>query len=155
MKGRKYVVYLGGNLNLRSYKEAKKERDYVRKELEKTGRIKVLDPLRGKKQATVMDLKGVIKQKGCVNPELTVPELIGRDKRDLQKSDLLIILTADRCTDGSWLEFGFMRYKLDRPVVLVAPSRKGSMSWSDYEASAVYTSVNEMIGKVINYWSVE
>ena len=85
---------------------------------------------------------------------MTVSELIGRDKRDLQKADLLFLYTADYCTDGSWLEFGYMKYKLGKPVILCAPNRKGKMGWSDFEADAVYTSIDEAIDKIINYWSV-
>jgi len=142
-----YKIYLGGSLNGRNYDECKKERDYIIKRLSDAG-IQVLDPLRGK------SFRGqIIPVENTNNSYLTVPELIGRDKKDLQEADLLFIYTADKCTDGSWLEFGYMKYKLDKPVILFAKERKGKMSWSDTEANAVYDDLEEALTKIINYWS--
>ena len=138
-----FTVYLGGNLNNREYNEVRKERDYIITKLRKVG-IRVLDPLRNKSR----DVDGKILT------NFSIKELIDRDKRDLQIADLLVILTGDICSDGSWLEFGYMKYKLDKPVIIFAPTRKGNMSWSDYE-SVVYDNLNIMIDKIINYWSTE
>jgi hypothetical protein len=139
-----FTIYLGGSLRGREYNECKRERDYIIDRLKKEG-IKILDPLRGKASLTDKVLDNI--------EEFTMKELIGRDKKDLQEADLLFLYTADRCSDGSWLEFGYMKYKLDKPVVLLAPNRKGKMSWSDFEADAVYGDLEEALSKIINYWS--
>jgi len=143
-----YKVYLGGSLNGRDYNECKQERDYITEKLEEEGII-VLDPLRGKAHFKNKNIS-VRKEK---NSPISMAELIGRDKKDLQESDLLFLYTADKCTDGSLLEFGYMKYKLDKPVVLLAPKRKGKMGWSDCEADAVYGNLEEALNKIINYWS--
>lgn len=143
------TVYLGGRLENRTYEECLAERNKARELLEERG-IKVIDPLRGKEYLAGKTLSRNEKPGG-----MDIAEIIARDKYDLKRSDLLLILTGDDVSDGTWLEFGYARYKLDIPVVMVAPSRIGKHGWSNYEATYIARDLNHAVNWIANYFFVE
>ena len=125
------AVYLSGRLENRTYEECLAERNKARELLEERG-IKVINPLRGKDYLEGKTISRFEKPGG-----MDIAEIIARDKYDLKRSDLLLILTGDEVSDGTWLEFGYAKYKLEIPVVMIAPTRIGQYGWSNHEADYI------------------
>lgn len=140
------TVYLGGKLGDRTYEECIAERNKAKKLLEEHG-ITVIDPLRGKEYLVGKTISRYEKPGG-----MEISEIIVRDKYNLKRSDLLLILTGDEVSDGTWLEFGYAKYKLDLPVVMVAPTRVGQHGWSNYEADYIARSLEEAVNWIANYF---
>lgn len=140
------TVYLGGKLGDRTYWECAGERSWAKQLLEERG-ISVLNPLRGKGYLAGKTISRHKKPGG-----MDIAEIIARDKYDLKRSDLLLILTGDEVSDGTWLEFGYAKYKLDIPVVMVAPTRIGQCSWSNHEADYIARSLEEAVNWIANYF---
>lgn len=143
------TVYLAGRMEGRTYDECIAERNKAKRLLEEHG-ITVLDPLRGKEYLSGKKITREEKPGG-----MSIAEIIARDKYDMKRSDLLLILTGDDTSDGTWLEFGYAKYKLDIPVVMIAPSRVGKHGWSNYEATYIAKDLDYAINWIIDYFFYE
>lgn len=139
-------VYLGGTMDGRTYEECAQERNKARRMLEASG-IKVIDPLRGKSFLKGKTISRDVKPNG-----MDIGEIIARDKYDLGRSDLLLILTGDTPSDGTWLEYGYAKYFLDIPVVLIAPSRVGKNGWSNHEAAYIAKDLHDAVQWIVGYF---
>ncbi len=140
------AVYLAGRMEGRTYDECIKERNKARELLEAHG-ITAIDPLRGKEFLLGRKISRDEKPGG-----MNIAEIVARDKYDIRRSDLLFILTGDDISDGTWLEFGYARYKLDIPVIMLAPSRIGKYGWSNYEAAYIAEDLEHAINWIVNYF---
>ena len=140
------TVYLAGTMEGRSYEECVTERNVAKMLLNQRG-IRVLDPLRGKEY-----LAGKIINRDEKPNGVYIGEIIARDKYDLERSDLLLILTGDVPSDGTWLEYGYAKYMLDIPVVLIAPLRIGKNGWSNHEATYIAKSLEDAVKWIVDYF---
>jgi len=140
------TVYLAGNMDGRTDEECVAERNEAKKMLSQNN-INVIDPLRGKEYLTGKTITRDVKPNG-----MNIGEIIARDKYDLGRSDLLLILTGDNPSDGTWLEYGYAKYLLDIPVVLIAPSRVGKNGWSNHEAAYIAKSLEDAVEWIAGYF---
>lgn len=138
---KKLTIYLGGKMDGRKLAECAKERNDAKALLEKNG-FAFIDTLEieGCKSLTI----------DCTRAGFEINEIIDRDKHYLQMADALLILTGDIPTTGTWLEFGYMKYKLEKPIVVIAPklrkkADKGYQNWTTGEASKVVASLKEAV----------
>lgn len=140
------TVYLGGKIGGRTYWECAGERARAKQALEERG-IKVINPLRGKDYLEGKTISRFEKPGG-----MDIAEIIARDKYDLKRSDLLLILTGDEVSDGTWLEFGYAKYKLEIPVVMIAPTRIGQYGWSNHEADYIAFNLTAAVDWIAKYF---
>ena len=149
---KKMSIYLSGSIRgkdagevIELFHDAK---TYVEEELEKSEiRATVYIPIRGRQ---------VCEQKGTWQPNYSLKEIIARDENDVRNSDMVIILTGDNVSDGTWLEFGLAHYECKIPVIMVSPKRKKGelFSWSNDKATFIGESLVECVLWIINYWMV-
>lgn len=141
------TVYLGGKITGRRFSEVWKERTDAAHILRFSG-FTPIDPLE-----VHLSLAGrlyVPEAVGDVIIDDAFQEALGfsdaaiveQDKDLLRKSDALLILTGDEVSSGTWLEFGYAKYSLGIPVVVVA---KNPSVWTRCEASAVVSCVEEAV----------
>ena len=150
---KKVSIYLSGSIRgkdahevIRMFHDTKL---YIEEECEKSDiHATVYSPVRGKQ---------VCEQKGTWEPNYTLKEVIARDEADIRKSDVLLILTGDNVSDGTWLEFGLAHYECKIPVLMVAPKRKSGeipMSWSGEKVTFMGDTLEDCVKWLIDYWMV-
>lgn len=124
-------IYLAGGFVGRSKKEVLKEHTRANKIL-KLAHISVFDPLSLEKS-----FSGKIFKKD--HPVRKIEQFVKKEKAAMHKCDALVVLTGDTPSDGAWHEMCYFLYKLERPVVLIAPLRyQGKLvNWSNVEATYV------------------
>src|SRR5579863_1168056 len=121
-------VYLSGCLAGRYATEVTAERSSATKVLARYN-LRAVDPgesqqiLWGSKKASVITKK--MKRK-------LMETMVRRDKALVRKSDILLVLTGDIISDGTYREMDFAQ-RCEIPVVLVAPKRcrEELMGWTN------------------------
>jgi nucleoside 2-deoxyribosyltransferase len=132
-------IYLSGSLVGRTVKEVKKERLFATKLFDKAG-VEVIDPALFEKQDHAKKFNTII------NLDF-MRKLVGIEKFAIDHCDALVILTGDKITSGTWLEFGYAKYHCKIPVILISKKhyRKQFVSWSNVEADVVVETVPQAV----------
>ena len=136
-------IYVSGALTGRKVVEVKRERTWVKMLLTQAG-FQPVDPfLRHFPDGiptTLLDCSvdgEFVKRLG-----LSEKQIVEQDKKLLQDCDAVLIITGDTITSGTWLEFGYARYRLGIPVVVVS---QNPSTWTTAEATHVAGNVDEAI----------
>ena len=144
------TIYMAGNIRGKKACEVleffNSNTHYVIRRLIEVGiKCKVLSPIRGK---NCDEVTGIWKNKHSLK------EIIARDEADVSKSDVVIIQTGDKPSDGSWFEFAYAHYVCKIPVLMVAPLRKSGekVSWSNEKATFIGDTLEECVNWIIDYW---
>ena len=95
-------LYVAGSirgLNAREIIEKfKKTKKYIEKQCKEKGiECTIYIPTRGKHTSNDGEIWA---------SNYSLKDIIARDEGDVKRSDLILILTGDNPTDGTWLEFG-------------------------------------------------
>ena len=80
---------------------------------------------------------------------LSKEDVVRQCKELLESCDAVLILTGDEVSSGTWLEFGYARYKLDIPVVVVSSN---PATWTAVEASYVASTVASAVAWLKQYF---
>lgn len=143
-----FEVYLAGRISGLSFEEATKSRKHIAKELNKS-RINCRNPMRGKsvlKNEVVIDEKVVLK-------EWSVQEVILRDLHDIDRSNVVLVLTGEDPSWGTCGEFWYATWVAKKPTLVISSKHKGG--WLDYYATKIVPTVEEAISVLVNwrdYW---
>lgn len=120
-------IYLSGSMGGRFAEEVKAERAEATQELAKCG-LHAVDPA-----AAEAKLWGNRKTaKIQLNMKRKIMEaMVWQDLWLIRRCDVLLVLTGDTCSDGTWHEMAFARFA-GIPVVLVSPRRHSEelMGWT-------------------------
>ncbi len=144
-----YEVYLAGRISGLSYDEALKDREKISEMLLKEG-IRTLNPMRGKKF-----LSGVKNISDHENVNHQMPEIIGRDLNDVNRSDCVLVLTGDSCSWGTSGEFWYATWIAKKPTLVIATNVPG---WLGYYATRIVPSMEEAVVVLKDwkrYWNGE
>jgi hypothetical protein len=142
-----YEVYLAGSIQGLSYEESQKER----KELsDKLSRINIAcrNPLRGKK-----DIVGNIKHISDVSyyDKCSMRELVQRDLQDIEQCSAVVVLTGDKASWGSAMEFAYACFIAEKPTLVICKDKNIS-GWLKYYATKIVSSIEEAVD-VLEDWS--
>lgn len=132
-------VYLAGSMSGRLGSEVLEERRVATQLLEDAG-LEVSDPAAN---------EGVDKDKAidCKLSYLTMKSFVAKDEYAIRCSQVLLVLTGDKSSEGTAWEMGLAHFKLKIPVVLVAPKRVAGelMGFSNIKADAIFATVEEAV----------
>ena len=117
-------VYLGGSMGGRDAQEVIKEREHASAVCTKYG-IMPIDPGRLEKRQWKRKISLKLSQR-------VMDGFVDKDLFLIRRSDVLLVLTADTCTDGTWVEKTYAKM-IGLPVVIVAPKRatKKLIGWTN------------------------
>lgn len=75
----------------------------------------------------------------------TMKAFVSKDEAALRKCDVLLVLTGDYPSDGTWHEIGLAHYERKIPVVYVSPKRaRGELvGFSNVKAHAIFETIEE------------
>lgn len=120
-------AYICGTMAGRFSQEVTSERNEVSEALLRIGVIGV-DPAKSESQLW-QGTKSKISTKYKLR---IISAMVARDLFLIRRSDLLICITGDSCSDGSWKEISYAQM-IGIPVILIAPKRyKGEISgWTN------------------------
>jgi len=141
------VIYISGTIEGRSFAEVTTQRDEISAKLVDAG-FAVCDPMRHKGK----DLGSGRTKLDLANTDFDITEIIGRDENDVRDSDALLVLTGDKPSTGTWLEFGLAIYECQIPVVVIAPKLRAKMDevgrivdWTGGKATKVVSDGDEAV----------
>ena len=143
------IIYLAGSIDGQKYSKIMRVRNKAKKLLERCS-FKVLCPMRGRenlRKTPIMTRYNIEK----VSNVYKNWGFIDRDLMDLKNSDCLLILTGDTPTDGTYLEYGYALWKLDIPIVMIAPTRIGGHGWSNRYASYIAKDLEDAVHFIDNF----
>ena len=146
-----YEVYLAGRIANLSYDEAMASRDDVIGKLDMVG-IKCRTPMRGKQH-----LAG--KQKitsDAFKNGLTVQEVIQRDLSDVEKVNVVLVLTGDDASWGTAGEFYYATWISHTPTLVIAKNHVGG--WMEHLATRIVPDIDTAVQVLLHwkkYWNGE
>lgn len=139
-------IYIAGKMSGRNMAEVIKERFIAMSMLLANGFI-AIDPQADHfatknfnvatlniNETTGDDMQGIL--------NLTDAEIVEQDKKLMSQCNAVLVLTGDDISSGTWLEFGYAKYFLNIPVVVIA---QNPTTWTRNEASAVVKDIKEAI----------
>lgn len=132
-------VYLSGKMAGRMGKEVIEERAYVTERLEACD-IEVCDPA----------LTEPIDPSKPIDLKLdytTMKSFVAKDEFGIRTSNLMLVLTGDTPSDGTWWEMGLAHFEVGIPIVVVAPKRckEGLMGFTNIKVDAMFETVDEAV----------
>lgn len=144
-KGRR--VYIGGSLDFRYTHEVFEEHEHINNLLLEKGFTPV-DPMRNK-------WEHYLAEETIAKSHYRMQEIINRDLQDLQKCDFHLILTGDKASWGTAIEFGYSVFVTGKPVVLVIrnPELRARKGWHTFLATKVVGSAEEAVDYISGYWA--
>jgi nucleoside 2-deoxyribosyltransferase len=110
------TVYLAGAISGLSFKAASASRERAAERLVQAG-WDVLDPLRGKE--ILSTLSSIDEGEACRLLNVTPYAIVSRDRDDIRRADVVLILSADTPSYGTLFEWEFA-YNCGKPIVVVA-----------------------------------
>jgi len=150
--GDSHRVYLAGKLTGRTVSDVLRERQAVAQLLGHSG-LEPVDPfLDHFPNGVVPDhlADRVVDTTFEQSLGLEKEDIVRRDKELLEGCDAVLVLTGDDISSGTWLEFGYARYKLGLPVVVVSSA---PTTWTVVEASAVTPTVVAAVAWLKQYFA--
>lgn len=141
-------VYLAGAIAGRTWEEASRDRDLAKRLLTAAG-WDVLDPLRGKEILTTMDT--IDERRAAELLGVTPEAIVSRDRDDIRRADVVLILSGDTPSYGTLFEWEFA-HSLGKPVVVVASSPEvRSHPWCRTMASYFASTVEDGVRFIIEW----
>lgn len=139
-------VYLSGGMGGRVASEVLKERQQAKELCDKYGLLAV-DPGKGEKE-----LWKKYRIPDNFSPKI-MTKFIARDKFLIRRCDVLLVLTGDNPSDGTWREMCYAE-KIEIPVVLIGRNRAKDliMSWSNIEVPYRFTRMEKAIKFIAKKW---
>jgi hypothetical protein len=121
-------IYLSGSMASRFAEEVKAERAEASNALAKIG-VRAVDPALAEGQLWGKHLKAKISTKFRFN---IISAMVKQDLWLIRRCDLLLVLTGDICSDGTWQEWLYAK-SMGVPVIMIAPKRcRGELSgWTN------------------------
>lgn len=143
------TIYMGGRLTGRTKAEILAEHKPIRKAIMAKG-WKYIDPFE-KEEA----LFQAHEQCGFETQKLPMREIISIDKQYIRESNIYLYLTGDIPSYGSLLEFGYARYQLVMPMVVIAPKHASGeiKNWLNVEADALVDTYNDALDVIAIKWA--
>ena len=141
-----FKVYTSGGMGGRTVEEVTKERREIIRLFHGTG-VQVLDPWRTEKD----------------DPGSKIPlqfdyrlmkQYVAKDEYAIRQADLLLTLTGDVPSDGTWWEMGLAHYECKIPVVMISPKRaRGElMGFSNVKVDAIFGTAKDAVEFILaNY----
>ena len=151
IKGERPRVYLSRRFAGRTVSSILQERQMVVRLLENSG-IEPVDPLLSHFPNQVVPdhlYDRVIDTSFEHDLGLSGEDIVRQCKELLEGCDAVLILTGDEISSGTWLEFGYARYRLDIPVVVVSSN---PTTWTVVEASYVASTVVSAVAWLKQYF---
>lgn len=139
-----YSVYLAGRIAGLSYEDAQRQRLELTKKLNIIG-VDCRNPLRGKSflsDSQSITINSYIKK-------LSIQEIIQRDLNDIDKCDVVLVLTGDTPSFGTAGEFYFATWLAKKPTIVISNNNVGG--WLEYYATKIVKSEDEAV-EVIKDW---
>jgi hypothetical protein len=133
-------VYLSGKMSLRPGREVLAER---RRAIELCLEHN-LTPLDPGKNEHIQDTDEII----SISIDYpTMKSYVAKDEYAVDHCDVLLVLTGDTTSDGTWLEMGQAIWKCHIPVVMVAPRRvKGEVvGFANIKCDAMFSTIEEAV----------
>lgn len=123
-----YRIYMCGTMAGRFAQEVQAERREAAEALSKIG-VWAIDPAKSEQELWGKKVKAKISTKFRLR---VMSAMVKQDLLLIRRSDALICLTGDNCSDGSWREIAYAQM-IGIPVILIAPKRyKGELSgWTN------------------------
>lgn len=139
-------LYLSGSLDGRTKQEIEKEHRPVRKAVLKMN-WKFFDPFL-KERRMISHIVTVDRTR------MLMEEIVHIDKVAIKDSDILLVLTGDISSKGTFLEIGYARYHLVMPVVAIAPIHAAGRhtSWLSTEVDYVARDYKESLKMIDLKW---
>lgn len=132
-------IYLSGSLDGRTKKEIEDEHRPYRKAISKRG-WGYYDPF--EKESTIITHRVTVDR-----TNMLMEEIVHIDKVEIKNSDVLLVMTGDISSKGTFLEIGYARYHLVMPVIAVAPVHASGKhtSWLTTEADYIARDYKEAL----------
>ena len=133
-------VYLSGKMGGRTGHEVKAERAYAIELCLEHG----LTPIDPGKNEHIQDTNEPISLQ-CTHT--VMKSFVAKDNYAVDNSDVVLVLTGDTTSDGTWFEMGRAIYKCHIPVVMVAPKRAAGelVGFSNIMADAIFSTIEEAV----------
>jgi hypothetical protein len=143
-----FEVYLAGRIADLSYEKATNQRTVIAERLKEQG-IQCRTPLRGKKF-----LSGAkeITIKTYINT-LSVQEIILRDLHDIDRVNVVLILTGDDPSWGTTGEFWYATWIAKKPTIVISKRGGEVGGWLSYYATKLVSNTDEAI-EVLKDWKL-
>ena len=110
------VAYLSGGIAGLSYEDAISTRNAIKAELAEIG-WDSLDPMRAKEVLSSLDTIDERSAKALLG--VTDAAIVQRDYDDLRRADILLVLSGDRPSWGTAMEWAIAHFQLHKPVVVI------------------------------------
>ena len=77
----------------------------------------------------------------------TMKQFVAKDNYAVDHSDVVLVLTGDSTSDGTWYEIGRATYHCHIPVVMVAPKRVSGelVGFSNIMVDAMFSTIEEAV----------
>lgn len=132
-------VYLAGAMGGRMGDEVLRER-FVATSLLEEADIEVYDPAANENvdPHKIIDLK---------LDYLTMKSYVAKDEYAIRCSDVLLVLTGDKSSEGTAWEMGLAHFALGIPVIVVSPKRAAGelMGFTNIKADAIFRTIEEAV----------
>jgi len=148
---KEYEVYLAGRIANLSYDEAMAGRNELIKKLNEVG-IKCRTPMRGKQHLEDMQKLTADAFKNGI----TINEVIQRDISDVEKVDVVVILTGDDASWGTAGEFYWATWLSHTPTLVIAKNYVGG--WLERYATRIVPDFDSAVQVLLHwkkYWNGE
>lgn len=147
-----FEVYLAGRIAGLSYEEATKQRREIAEKLMQHD-IMCRTPMRGKKFLTGAQEITIHTYKKT----LSIQEITQRDLHDIDRVNVVLVLTGDTPSWGTTGEFWYATWIARKPTLVIAPKEKAKEvgGWLSYFATKIVSDVDEAIEVLLDwkrYW---
>lgn len=135
-------IYISGSMSGRLAEQVKSERQLAVKLFFEAG-MRGVDPGASEKKLWKKGKKSKIT---FGFPEKIMKAFVAQDKWLIRRCDVLLVLTGDIPSDGTWREVCYAE-KIEIPVVMIAPRRKAKeiMGWSNIEVPYIVSDLKSAI----------
>ena len=142
-----FEVYLAGRIAGLNFDDATRERAEITERLEKIG-VKSRNPMRGKSwlAAKIKDQPITI---DTYRKQLSVQEIIVRDLHDIDRVNVVLVLTGDSPSWGTTGEFWYATWIAHKPTLVISKNNVGG--WLEYYATKIVPDVEAAI-EVLEDW---
>lgn len=142
------TVYISGKMAGRSVGDVLDERAYTTWMCSKWG-LAVIDPADGEG----LDKLPRTDLISFTYTREQMAEFVEKDEKDVLRSDILLVLTGDTPSDGTWWEMGLARQS-HIPIIIVSPKRASGqmMGFTNFKAAAIFETVEAAVVYIAEHY---
>jgi nucleoside 2-deoxyribosyltransferase len=147
-----FEVYLAGKIDGLTLEEANQQRQEIAEKLNSFG-IRCRNPLRGRSK--IFNSSDTISSTSVKENNISIQEIIRRDLNDIDRCNVILVLTGDCPSFGTTGEFWYATWAAKKPTIVISKNNHNIVgnNWLTYYATKIVPDINSAI-EVIKEWKL-